>query len=81
MLLGDQDCPRSVLFCLREAGALLDGAGAPTRLAAALAEEVAAAGQASLLPGRGAELRQLLAGCQELDAAITAHWLELPEAS
>ena len=81
VLLGDQDCPRSVLFCLREAGALLDGAGEPGRLAAALADEVAAAGHAGLLAEGGAELRGLLAGCQELDAAITAHWLELPEAS
>jgi uncharacterized alpha-E superfamily protein len=81
VLLGDRDCPRSVLFCLGEAGGLLDGAATPARLAAALADEVAAAGQASLRPGGGAELRRLLAGCQELDAAITAHWLELPEAS
>jgi uncharacterized alpha-E superfamily protein len=79
VLLRDEDCPRSLVYCLREAGRLLDGASEPARQAEALAGQIASAGPAPLLEG-GGQLRRLLAGCQALDAAIAAHWLEQPAA-
>jgi uncharacterized alpha-E superfamily protein len=77
VLIWDDDCPRSIAFCLREALLLLGGNDGPLEVLAELAERVQATRPADLLEHGSRELREQLAMLQRLNRAVNDGDLDL----